>query len=360
MKRPQSNALRQELAKGNSAEPHLDEDVLTAFAEHALMELERERVMEHLATCMQCREVLSLAVAAMPEAVIQEKLHMLPVRPPLRSWFPWVAIAAGVAVVGSAVLLHERNAQLRQQYVNSAVNTAKVEAAPPLRTPPPPQSVMAPERGAVRRQSPTQAAKAAPSRQQDQSSTVAADRLEKKEAPVQAEIAQTNQSLAMDAAKPKIASQPEVVNGAISAQAKSKASSAMNRAAPAPAFSAGAASGLLGGIGGISARAHWRINAAGQAERSFGNEAWAPAMPDDNAKMRVVSVFGSEVWLGGEKLRLYHSIDNGTTWLLVQLPNKDNGEHAITIIHLQGGHVATVEADDGTQWDTIDGGQTWK
>jgi photosystem II stability/assembly factor-like uncharacterized protein len=220
---------------------------------------------------------------------------------------------------------------------------------------------MTPERGAGRKQSPTQAAKAAPSRQQDQSSTVASlDRLEQKEASVQQEVAQTDQSLAMDAAKPQIASQAEVLHGAISAQAKSKAPSAANRAAPAPAFSAGAASGLLGGIGGISARAHWRINAAGQAERSFGNGAWAPVMPDDNAKMRVVSVFGSEVWLGGEKLRLYHSIDNGTTWLLVRLPNKDNGEHAITHIRFQSGQVGTVEADDGTQWDTIDGGQTWK
>lgn len=83
-------------------------------------------------------------------------------------------------------------------------------------------------------------------------------------------------------------------------------------------------------------------------------------MPDERARMRVVSVFGSDVWLGGESPRLYHSNDDGTTWHLVQLPSKSIGAHAVTHIVFRGEQVGIVEADDGTQWSTVDGGQTWK
>src|ERR1700757_3930783 len=91
VKQPQSNPLRQELAKRHRAEPHPDENVLTAFAEHALLDRERETVMQHLSTCKQCRDVLSLAVAAIPEATIQEKQNSLPVRPRFRSYLRWIA-----------------------------------------------------------------------------------------------------------------------------------------------------------------------------------------------------------------------------------------------------------------------------
>jgi photosystem II stability/assembly factor-like uncharacterized protein len=76
--------------------------------------------------------------------------------------------------------------------------------------------------------------------------------------------------------------------------------------------------------------------------------------------MRVISVFGSNVWLGGESPRLYHSKDEGTTWHPVQLPNKGVGAHAVTHIRFQGEQVGTADAADGTQWSTVDGGLTWK
>ena len=44
---------------------HPDADLLTAFAEQSLPEPERVRVMDHLARCSDCREVLALALPAM-------------------------------------------------------------------------------------------------------------------------------------------------------------------------------------------------------------------------------------------------------------------------------------------------------
>jgi len=83
-------------------------------------------------------------------------------------------------------------------------------------------------------------------------------------------------------------------------------------------------------------------------------------MPDERAKIRVISVFGNNVWLGGESLHLYHSQGDGATWSLVQLPNKEIGIRSVTRIHFQSEQAGTVEADNGVRWSTVDGGQTWK
>ena len=277
---PKSNPLRRELARGKSTEPHPYEDVLAAFAENTLLERERRQVIEHLSTCFECREALNTATAAAPEAVMQEMPHVLPVRPPLRSWLPWVAAAAVLLVVSSAVLLHERNAHLGERSTNPAATMAKAAATPPL----------------------------------------GGDR----------------PALLVPNTRTPVS------------------------AAHTPTLAAGGASGLDGGSSGASVRAHWRINEAGQAERSLGGGMWQPVMPDDRAKVRVISVFGSNVWLGGESPRLYHSRDDGTTWHLVQLPNKGIGAHAIMHIRFQSEQAGTAEADDGTQWNTADGGQTWR
>jgi hypothetical protein len=360
VKQHQSNPLLHELAKGNKAEPHPDENVLTAFAEHALLDRERETVMQHLSTCAQCREVLSLTAAAIPEATIQEKLHSLPVRPRLSSYLRWIAGAAGLAVVSSTVLLHERSARLRQQAVNPVANTAKVESLPALGNQPS-QRVMAPEQDAVRKQTPTLTAKTVPTPQQNQSSTVASlDRNEQKVAAPQQEAPQANQSVVMSALKPEVASRTGELHSPVSAQANSMSPPAFHGAVTAPALTEGSAPGFSAGFTGASARTHWRIGDAGQAERSLGNGPWTPVKPDDTARIRVVSVFGNEVWLGGEDLRLYHSQDDGTTWHLVPLLTKSSGEHAITHIRFQSEQAGTVEADDGTQWSTVDGGRTWK
>ncbi len=87
---------------------------------------------------------------------------------------------------------------------------------------------------------------------------------------------------------------------------------------------------------------------------------WQTVLMEEKSRMRVVSVFGNEIWLGGESLRLYHSEDNGATWQIIQLPAKGSGVHAITHIHFLNAQSGTVEADDGTQWSTVDGGKTWK
>jgi hypothetical protein len=105
---------------------------------------------------------------------------------------------------------------------------------------------------------------------------------------------------------------------------------------------------------------HWRINDAGQVERSRDGTAWQTVMPGERATMHVVWVSGSGGWVGGEGLRLYRSADDGATWQRVLLPTKNRGGHAVRHIRFEGDRVGTAEADDGTRWRTVDGGQSWK
>jgi hypothetical protein len=77
---------------------HPDPDVLTAFSERSLSRLERDGVLEHLARCSECREVVALALPA-------EESALLLVRPMRSKWLTWPrlrwgAIAAGVIVAG--------------------------------------------------------------------------------------------------------------------------------------------------------------------------------------------------------------------------------------------------------------------
>ncbi len=87
---------------------HPDADMLTAFSERALPERERAHVLEHLARCGECRDVIALSLPAEEPAVAM-------VRPVRGRWLTWPQLrwglaAAGVIVVGSFGLLRYREA----------------------------------------------------------------------------------------------------------------------------------------------------------------------------------------------------------------------------------------------------------
>lgn len=87
---------------------HPDPDLLTAFAEQALAEQERFKVLAHLSRCSDCREVLAVAMPSLSTAALATASSIDTAR--RRSWFHWPAVrwgaaAACVVIVGSAVLM---------------------------------------------------------------------------------------------------------------------------------------------------------------------------------------------------------------------------------------------------------------
>ena len=87
---------------------HPDPDLLTAFAEQALAEGERFKVLAHLSRCSDCREVLAVAMPSLSTTALATASSIDTAR--RRSWFHWPAVrwgaaAACVVIVGSAVLM---------------------------------------------------------------------------------------------------------------------------------------------------------------------------------------------------------------------------------------------------------------
>jgi hypothetical protein len=348
VKQPDSNPLRQELARDRQGEPHPDADVLTALSEGALQLREREHVLKHVAVCGVCREVLGVAAAAAIDAAgdIDPVVVTRPARQQQRAFLPWASIAAGLLVVCSTVLFYQQR-QAPSKDTAGATNEAAKLPAPGIQQ----QS----QQIAAVKQNETLAETAIHSRQRQMQAPVLTQGMT---------AVGAIQSDQKESAKKSELDQPIVLQASTPAAEMEAPSVAMKKAAPVPSVPAFMNDGTERALSAASvtsaAHPHWRINSQGRAERSYGDGAWQTVLPHEQARMRVVSVFDTEVWIGGDHSRLYHSSDNGATWNLIALPDKDSREHSIAHIHFQTAQSGTVKAEDGTVWTTLNGGSMWK
>jgi hypothetical protein len=100
-----------------SAESHPVADLLTAFAERSLAARERERVLEHLARCGDCRDIVALALPA------TETVDLAKPGSTRAGWLSlpvlrWGVVAAGIVAVTVGV------EQYRQRYQEKMVATS--------------------------------------------------------------------------------------------------------------------------------------------------------------------------------------------------------------------------------------------
>lgn len=119
--------VQQRLQGTQSPGVHPDPDLLAAFAEKSLHDRERTLVLQHLADCADCRDVISLAT---PE--IEPTLAPRGTRSPWLSWpmLRWGALAACVIVVSAAVTLHYEQRQGVEPSL--AEKSVPAPAAPPV------------------------------------------------------------------------------------------------------------------------------------------------------------------------------------------------------------------------------------
>ena len=118
---------------------HPAPDLLTAFAEQALPETERVSVLDHLAVCGDCRDVVALALPEM------ETVETVP-HPVRSSWLTWPAlrwgfVAAGVVAIASfGVLQFQRGTrpQFAESRVSPSPQVSTSEAKNDIPSPPPP------------------------------------------------------------------------------------------------------------------------------------------------------------------------------------------------------------------------------
>jgi hypothetical protein len=354
-----------------ATELHPDADLLTAFAEKSLAAAERDHVVEHLARCGDCREVLSIALPPQvePQPFADTNVNWLR-WPVLR----WATVAAGIVLIASLGTLQYR-AQHTKEFASNALDQKQAIAT----------TVQSPDTSSqpVPRTQPA-AAEAKPQlprelRQPPVPSTDAKLNPESGPASKKVEAQPDTQSQVEDQVAQN---EPTEISPAADRVAKAKPASA--QAAPstlAPAPSLHADPIVMKGV----AAPRWIISAAGTLQRSLdGGKTWLDVNPATDRStsansMRAekigtaaepssvifhslsVSSDAAEIWAGGSGSALYHSTDSGKNWTRV-VPSASGTTLAgdITSIQFSDPRNGTLATSTAEVWITADDGQTWR
>jgi hypothetical protein len=109
------------------AEAHPDADLLTAFAEQSLGESERTGVMEHLARCSDCRQVVAVALPAAEAVAVGASTSAA-----RTGWLGWPVLRWSVAIAGIIAIASFGILQYRQRQKSASLGsnlTARNEPA---------------------------------------------------------------------------------------------------------------------------------------------------------------------------------------------------------------------------------------
>ena len=111
-------------------EIHPDAEILSAFAEQALSAKDRGQVIEHLAVCGRCREILTLTSEASGAEVVATRHENAPPRGWWRTWGLVLAPAAAVAATALiAVSVYQRDVERKAE-------VARLERQQAIKKPP--------------------------------------------------------------------------------------------------------------------------------------------------------------------------------------------------------------------------------
>ena len=355
---------------------HPDPDVIAAFVEKSLSGRERDQLLQHLAECRDCRDVVALSI---PEQAAAASLAAS-VRPTWLTWpvLRWGALAACVLVVGAAVSLRQYQSSTSSRLSEEktlAVSHAPAVAQSDLRTlekskalaPQPSEAkqemAAAAMRSESRRKAPVEGSLAA---KNEEAPPVAAERRDQPRTFAQTEATVING--APQPAVPSLTALDEAVPG--------RAKDALQQSSPNAAMTAGAArqavavaaapSALVANKKALATSAEliprWTLSADGTLQRSLDSgRTWETIPVDRSASFRALAADGLEIWVGGAKGALYHSSDAGQNWTHVQLAA--NGEVLtgdIVRVEFTDRLHGTVTTSAQEKWITADGGQTWE
>ncbi len=408
------NALR-----GTPPATHPGADLLTAFVEGGLSQRERTGLMEHLATCSACREVITLAQPEIPAAPVQFRLRRGFFASPVLRWGTLAACAVAVASV--AVLLHrltqgpfvvgpvasrdqvvvanatpgqktknemeaapEVEAKLRDQRADKDVRSfgdqpRKIPAAKVVGGLVSGQSALSkkaeesPREGQFADAKPGDEIAVIGQRKSDSSYAYSVPQDAFKEqagsrAPGPVPTAPTNSETVQVAA----GAAPEPT---AAAQAEGKQLERAKAAIP----SGGSVLEMQNGrvensmapptnldtnfrLAHQAARLRWRLTNPGVLERSpDGGRSWQSVAVENQNSWRVLATVGAHVWVGGAAGALFHSVDAGTTWKAVRVAN---GSRTLTgdLVSLSFSDEMHGVLQTSTQetWTTADGGASWQ
>lgn len=393
---------------------HPDADVLNAFMEDALTAGERSSVLDHLARCPTCREVVAIS-GSLPEEVAAIPVPGAPQRKRLWNWgtLRWGAPAVAVVVIGAAVLLRlgtgdvERrpatpvHEQVQQKPSPVEKRETLQDASPQKPTPESAKKEGTLTAGRIETKTKSDSRdygyfakqrQSLPSKDQRKNesptdqvtpmggalasqSRVAVDKLEPSAKPAESraeslappppQLARTQELSSSDALQIDSAASP-ITAGALadSKETDRRKSVVAKAAAPSPrrdgAFPAGNSSNsyVLGQtVQAPKVAAAWRVS-QGRLMKTYDRIAWNEVVFPEAAEITTYSAIGPHVWAGGKKGHLYHSIDSGETWSRVVLGTPAS-EEDIRGIEFKDINSGTITTASGTTWKTTNAGRTW-
>jgi hypothetical protein len=378
---------------------HPDADLLTAFAEQSLPVSEKARVIEHLAACGNCRDVVALVLPATEievSPVSSTRVRSVWLGLPL---LRWGALAAGLTILISVGVLqysHRRNGDMvasnRSREIASLPSAAKSASSTQTASP---QTEAGTQPSAVL-DSP------APSGQQAAVEVSPRDRAagrrsvfarprQKAKNPVSQQVAQNEAQLLPDAGNVTNLRSFDVVKAKDPVPAQSTSSNVPASLASATPLQTSPS--LM-----LRALPRWMVSSSGVLQRSFdrGNtwekvnpalsqpqmSGYAPAQPavgapqanspqlspskaavaaDPGVLFRAVAALGLEVWAGASGGVLYHTSDGGGHWTRVTPSIAAAGLTGDIIgIQFADPQHGTISTSNAELWTTSDSGQTWQ
>ena len=396
-----SKLIRQRLrATAKEGGSHPDPNLLAAFADKALAKTERVQVLEHLARCVDCREIVSLAT---PEFETAGAVTAAPSSGWLRGpILRWGTLAASVAVVTVAVTLPRLSRHPSMVAPAQSAQTDVRETAPEARrdepadklAASPSSSYRAPRVDSVTQQprrsgfsdrmnaervaKPTRSSQAAEggysARPMPQATVPAApallaksadeDRVEsKKEQGSHMQVATSNEVVAVEA-KAAPAELETTPGKAKDAPLQAQAGLVRNGAQALAGRTMADASSTQNDELRSRAKAvpRWTLSSDGTLQRSYdAGKTWATIPVAGNSVFRALAAVGANIWVGGSRGSLYRSIDAGEHWLKVQ-PSTGGKMLTADIIGVEftdANHGKLTTADEQI-WITADAGQTWQ
>ena len=355
----------------NQQSPHPDANLLAAFVEKTLTARERTQVLNHLAQCAECRELVTLTL---PAKVDRTQLEQSPARRGWSAWptLRWGALAAALGAVVVVVALHSFPWR-KHEIATRPPGAESKRPAPLVATAHPPATLEAQNVPPV-----SGAREISKSGKATSLQAVPTSPLLAKVAPEPSVAsggtpkaglgAEAQARLTTEAAKAESVAIPKgyTVGGALAPSSTPPAPRAVapmrvkeaQALPPSMAFRKEAARAL------VQPTALWTISSGGKVQRSDdGGKTWEEVPIDDTVTFRVIQAVGKDVWAGGSGGALYHSSDGGAAWTRANLISGGSPTTepivAITSSSRDLQHI-TVRTASGEQWSTEDGGQHWQ
>jgi hypothetical protein len=351
---------------------HPDANLLIAFAEQTLADTERYSVLKHLALCEDCRQVIVLAlpatdIVAAPIMIESEPDRVTPIskREEKRGWLGsltrpslrWAALAAGVVVAASVLLVHP--GKLNQPAAPAVSQTATVASMTesPSSSSSNDQVVHSVDATGDTRSNSEKLffKKQLPDKPKTErgSTPLAAGSNETREIAtvtpsIPSGLMPGDETQAIERAKPALplnGTQYTEANGPQATQPATGLVSAPVKPSLAPNVT-------------------WEIK-AGTLKRSLDNgQNWQEALRADHP-LSCYASHGQDVWTGGQAGTIFRSVDGGATWVQVKPPVKDHALSTdITRIEIlsdvNGTETVVISTNNNERWSSVDAGTTWQ